>query len=421
MPNNLVMSISAMAVLILMSAYFSATETAFSALNRTRIKTLADGGNHRAQLVLKLSEEYDRLLSTILVGNNIVNIAVASIGTVLFIDYFGDMGATLSTVVVTIVVLIFGEISPKSLAKENPERFALFSAPIIRALIVVLSPINFLFTQWKKLLSRLFVVSDDRRLTQQELITMVEEVEHDGGIDRDESELLRSAIEFTDREAEDILTPRVDLEAVPWGTSKEEVASRFTESRFSRILVYKDTIDNVVGVIHQKDFYSGSGVTDRPLEEIIKRPVFVTPSMKISDLLKLLQKSKSHIAVVSDEYGGTMGIVTMEDILEELVGEIWDEHDEVVEDFSQLSEDTYRVSCSMDLDKMYRFFGLDGENDSSTVSGWVMEELGRIPNQGDHFVCQHLDVTVTRTDDRRVVEIMVKKLTPEEQAVAVGE
>jgi putative hemolysin len=415
MQQDTIYTIGLMALMIMMSAYFSATETAFSALNRTRIKTMADNGDKRAAQVLALSEEYDKLLSTILVGNNIVNIAVASLGTVLFVSYYGDLGVSISTAVVTIVVLIFGEISPKSLAKESPERFAMFSAPLLKIFILVLTPVNFLFTQWKKLLSKLFSVEDERKLTQQELMTMVDEVEQDGGIDKDESQLLRSAIDFNDREAGEILTPRVDLEAVPSDVTKEEVARRFTESRFSRILVYEENIDHIIGVIHQKDFYDGPGMTRESIQQIMKPPVFVPPSMQISDLLQLLQKNKSHMAVVSDEYGGTMGIVTMEDILEELVGEIWDEHDEVVEDFQQIGDNLYRVSGSVEVDKMYRYFDLNGEEDATTVSGWVMDHLERIPKEGDRFQWEGLDVVVTQTDDRRVIEIQVQRILEEEQ------
>ena len=408
-------TLAVMAGLILMSAYFSATETAFSSLNKTRLKALAEKGDRRAALACSLAEQYDRLLSTILIGNNIVNIAVSSIGTVLFVRAYGDIGATISTAVVTVVVLIFGEISPKSLAKESPERFAMFSAPIIRAFMWLLTPVNFLFTLWKRLLSKVFKVSGDRKMTQTELLMLVEEVEQEGSIDEDEGNLLRSAIEFTDRDAEDILTHRVDLEAVPLTATKEEIARVFSESRYSRLLVYEDSIDNIVGVIHQKDFYTGSGVTGQGVEQIMTAPLFVPQSVKISSLLKLLQKNKSHIAVVSDEYGGTLGIVTMEDILEELVGEIWDEHDEVVESFRQTGEGAWRVACGMDLEKMFHFFGIKGESDSASVSGWVMEQLGRIPNEGDRFVYGGLLFTVTDTDYRRVLEIEVRPLAEAEE------
>lgn len=414
MENNIIFILLSMIVLIMLSAYFSATETAFSSLNKTRVKTLAEKGSRKASLVLSLSEDYDRLLSTILIGNNIVNIALASIGTVLFVHLWGDIGATISTLVVTIVVLIFGEVTPKSMAKEHPERFAMSVSGSIRVLIVVLTPINFLFSLWKKLIGKIFHHRDDRRMTQDELLMLVEEVEQDGSIDADEGDLLRSAIEFTDRDAEDILTHRVDLEGISIDASHEEIAATFSESRYSRLLVYEESIDNIVGVLHQKDFYVGNGITSRPITEIMTTPLFVPQSIKISDILKELQKAKSHVAVVSDEYGGTLGIVTMEDILEELVGEIYDEHDEVIELFKVIDETTDRVSCSVDLNDFAEHYDIVCDSEAASVGGWVMEQLERIPAIGDSFPYGSLVVTVTETDARRVMEIEVKRIPQEE-------
>lgn len=395
--------IISMALCILFSGYFSATETAFSSLNKTRLKALSEKGNRKAELALALSEQYDRLISTILVGNNIVNIAVASIGTVLFVHLYGDIGATVSTVVVTIAVLIFGEITPKSIAKDFPEKFAMFSAPFIRLLIWVLTPINFLFSMWKKLISELFNVEEDSKMSQEELLLLVDEVEQEGSIDTDEGVLLRNAIEFGDLEAEDILTHRVDLEAVPIEAPKEEIARVFNESRFSRLLVYKENIDNIVGIIHQKDFYIGSGVTEKEVTDIITPPLFIHKSEKIDDLLKLLQTRKSHIAIVIDEYGGTLGIVTMEDILEELVGEIWDEHDEVTVTFRELSENVFLVDCTVNFNDFCQFFDIDDEDaDSVSLGGWIMEQLDKIPVKGDRFTYENLNIIVTQTDSHRV-------------------
>ncbi len=407
----------ALAILIMMSAYFSATETAFSSLNKIRLKNMVSDGNKKAKLALDLANDFDRILSTILIGNNIVNIAATSIATVLFIDIYGDMGATLSTVVMTVLVLIFGEISPKSMAKESPESFSMFSAPLLKFFMTVLAPLNFLFAMWKKLLSKVIKVDEDRKMTQDELMVLVDEVTQDGAIDEDEGRLLRSALEFTERSAEDILTPRIDLEAIPADSTKEEIALLFQESRFSRLLVYEDNIDDIIGVVHLKDFYTEKGITGKKLSEIMTEPVFVPKSIMISDLLKYLQKNKSHIAVVSDDYGGTLGIVTMEDILEELVGEIWDEHDDVVETFTQLTENKYKVLCNTDLDTLLKFFDIDYDEENSSVNGWVMDELGKIPEVGDKFSFQNLDVTVTETDDRRVVEIevLVNEVTEEEE------
>lgn len=408
METQLLSELLAMVICIVFSAYFSASETAFSSLNRARMKAMAEQGDKRAERVLALAEQYDRLLSTLLIGNNIVNIAVASIGTVMFVRYYGDMGATISTVVITIVVLIFGEISPKSLAKDSPERFAMLSAPLLRVLMWVLAPLNFLFSQWKRLLTVVFRVKDDRKLTQQELLVLVDEVEQEGGIDRDEGELLRSAIEFPDQEAEDILTHRVDLEAVQVSASREEVAKVFRETRYSRLLIYGEDLDDIQGVVHLKDFCDAP--EGASLKDLMTAPLFVPPSVKISALLRQLQRSKSHVAVVSDEFGGTLGIVTLEDILEELVGEIWDEHDEVEKPVRQTGEGAYLISCAESPEIMKDLFHEDPGDDNTTMGGWVAEQLGRIPVQGDTFLWEELKVTVTKTDGRRVLEVEVRKM-----------
>ena len=402
-------SIFAMVVCVAMSAYFSATETAFSSLNKTRLKVLADDGNKRAALALRLAEDYDRLISTILIGNNIVNISVASIGTLLFVELYGDAGATISTVVVTVVVLIFGEITPKSIAKDMPERFAMFSAPFIHLWIWVLTPLNFLFSQWKRLVSHFVKTDNDAKMSHEELLLFMEDVEQDGSIDENEGELLRNALEFRELTAEEILTHRIELEAVDVNESHAEIAKAFTQSRFSRLLVYRDTIDQIVGVLHQKDFYINGSMTDQPVAEIMTEPLFVYQHTKIRDILKMLQHKKSHIAVVVDDFGGTLGIVTMEDILEELVGEIWDEHDEVEEDFKKLGEDTYRVDCSVSLEDFMDFFDVKLESDSVSVGGWVMEQLNRVPVKGESFTAQRLEITVSELSAYRVSAITVKQ------------
>lgn len=400
--------IIAMLACVICSAYFSATETAFSSLNKTRIKTLAEDGHKRAKLVLKLSNDYDRLISTILIGNNIVNILAASLGTLMFVKLLGeDIGATVSTVVVTVVVLIFGEISPKSIAKDFPEKFAMFSAPIIQFLIWILTPLNFLFWLWKKFLSLFLKKKDDEKLSQAELLMFVEEVQEGGSIDTNEGHLLRNAIEFGDLKAEDILTHRVDLEALPVDATPEEVAEQFENSKFSRLPVYKEDIDHIVGILHLKDFYGINGITTQPISEIMTPPLFIHRTEKISDLLKQLQATKSHMAVVVDEYGGTLGIVTMEDILEELVGDIWDEHDDVLEDVRNIGYDTYRVNCSMSMDDFCQQFDIDAQSESSTVNGWISEQLDKIPEKGDKFSYKNLDITVTDIDSHRPLFVSV--------------
>ena len=398
-----------MAVCLALSAYCSATETAFSSANTTRLRTLAEKGSGNAALALKLLEQYDRLLSTILIGNNIVNIATASIGTVLFVRHYGDAGATISTVVVTVVVLIFGEISPKSIAKDCAEKCAMLSAPILRVLIWVLMPLNLLFSLWKKLLAKVFRLNTDSKMSQEELLMLVDEVQQDGSIDRDEGELLKNAIGFSEQEAQDILIHRVDLAALPVTASKEEVAALFTQTKYSRLLIYQDSIDHILGTVHQKDFYVGCGVTDQPLSDIISPPVFTLENEPIRALLKKLQQAKTHVAVVVDEYGGTCGIVTMEDILEELVGEIWDEHDEEEVFLRKIAPDTWLVDAGMDFDDFAEFFQLKTDSEMVSVSGWVMEQFGRVPEAGDSFVFESLTVRVTKVENHRIEEIQVTR------------
>ena len=406
----------AIVLLVMMSAYFSATETAFSCLNKIRMKSRAESGDHRAALAMDLVEDYDRLISTILIGNNIVNITASTVGTVLFTKLYAAYGPTVSTVVLTLVVLIFGEISPKSLAKEHAESFAMFSAPILRVFLLVLRPLNFLFSQWKRLLNMIFHPSEDQGITEEELITMVSEAENEGGLDQHESQLIRSAIEFGDLEAGDILTPRVDIVAVEDSASMEEIAAVFAESGYSRLPVYHKDVDDIVGVIHEKDFYAAR-YRGETMISALKAPVlYTTGNTKISELMRILQRNKAHMAVVVDEYGGTEGIATLEDIVEELVGEIWDEHDEVIETFQKQPDGSYLIACSADLDDMYDLFQVKGSCDAATVSGWVMEQVGRVPEVGDHFQAEGLDVTVTQVEHRRVLEIQVRVLEePEEK------
>ncbi len=405
MGNNTVIILILM-VLILLSAYFSATETAFSTINRIRLKNMAAGGNRKAEQVLKLAEDYDKILSTILIGNNIVNIAAASIATVMFVRNFGDAGVTLSTVVMTLLLLIFGEISPKSLAKEAPERFAMFAAPLLKFFSVVLLPLNILFSFWKKLLSKLVKIKESRGITEEELITMVEEATQEGEIEESEGELIRNAIEFNDLDVADVLTPRTELTAISADEPMEKIHFLFVESEYSRIPVYRDSIDNIIGVIHLKDFFRR---TSDDLETILKPVLHTIETQKISVLLPRLQNQKCHLAVVSDEYGGTMGIVTLEDIVEEIVGEIWDEHDVINKDFDELDDGSYLIRGSASLEKMFRLLGINQTANSATVNGWVIKQLGRWPELGDNFRFKDLEVKVLDVDSRKTKQIKVRK------------
>ena len=403
-----------LAVLVAFSAFFSASETAFSSLNQIRLKSRADDGDRTAARVLAMAEKYDKLLSTILVGNNIVNIAAASIGTIIFTQMLGaERGATVSTIVLTIVVLIFGEVTPKSLAKEMPETVATAVAPALSLLMVVFTPLTWLFSQWKRLLSHFVHSSESDTITEGELMTMVSEAENDGELTDRESELIRSAIEFDDVEVEEILTPRVDVVAVADDIPLEELAQTFAESGYSRLPVYHGTIDNIIGVVHEKDFYIARLKKETKIDDLVAPTLYTTGSTQISQLLRTLREQHHHMAVVVDEYGGTEGIITLEDILEELVGEIWDEHDEETEDFRKQSDGSWLVAGSASVDDLFETLELpeDEDIDSNTVNGLVQEKTCHLPKVGDHFTLGEYDGVVTRTARRRVTEV---RLTPAE-------
>ena len=409
----------ALVILVGFSAFFSASETAFSSLNQIRLKSRAEDGDSSAARVLNMAEQYDKLLSTILIGNNIVNIAAASIGTILFTRMLGaERGATVSTIVLTIIVLIFGEVTPKSLAKEVPEKVATAVSPFLVLLMALMTPLTWLFTQWKKLLGRFVHSGEADTITEGELMTMVSEAENDGELTDRESELIRSAIEFDDVEVEEILTPRVDVVAVEDDIPLEELAQTFAESGYSRLPVYHGTIDNIIGVVHEKDFYIARLKKATKIDDLVVPTLYTTGSTQISQLLRTLREQHHHLAVVVDEYGGTEGIITLEDILEELVGEIWDEHDEVTEDFRKQSDGSWLVSGSASVDDLYEELDLPEEEDidSNTVNGLVQEKTCHLPKVGDRFTLGEYDGVVTRTAKRRVTEVRLTPAAPAEDA-----
>ncbi|MBQ2793589.1 MAG: HlyC/CorC family transporter [Clostridia bacterium] len=403
---------------IILSAWFSATETAFNTFNRIRMKGFAEKGNKKAKRALKLADDYDTLISTILVGNNIVNIASATLATLFFVAIAKSEGSllsedfapTLSTIVMTVAVLTFGEIIPKTLAKQFPEKFSMFSAPFIYALLIVLTPITFIFGQLQKLLFKIFKKDEDTGMTEEELISIIEEAEEDGNIDEEESTLIKSAIEFNDLEVGDIFTPRIDITAVESDVSKDELERIFSESGYSRIPIYEDDLDNITGIIYYKDFFTTVYKRTAPISDIVKPVIYVTKSMKINDLLKELQEKQLHLAVVTDEYGSTAGIVTLEDILEEIVGEIWDEHDEIIEEIKEIGEKEYIVSGMANIEKLFDELDLEEpeeEIESTTVNGWAMDILGRIPEEGDSFEALGLTVKVLKMDGRRIEDLHI--------------
>ncbi len=394
---------------IIMSAYFSATETAFNTYNKIKMKGLSEKGNKKAEKVLKLSDSYDTLISTILVGNNIVNILASSLATILFVDLLKDgslaeWSSAISTAVLTIVILTFGEISPKTIAKKCPDKFVLFAVSFIHILTYLFFPLTFVFKQLQNLLAKLFKSDEDQGLTEEDLISMIEEAEEEGDFDKEESTLIKSAIEFGDLEVSDIFTPRIDIVATSKDSSKEEIEALFTESGYSRLPIYDGELDNVIGILYYKDFFS---VDFTSIEEIIKPVIYVAKTQKINDLLKELQEKQMHLAVVMDEFGSTAGIVTLEDILEEIVGEIWDEHDEKVVEIEQVSDKEYLVSGMANISKLFDVLEIDEEPEAQTVNGWTMTELGKIPEENDTFESEGLKVEVLKMDGKRIETVRV--------------
>lgn len=413
---------AALAILILMvlSAFFAATETAFTSINRIKIKNMANDGNHKARRVVRLSEQYDNLLSTILIANNVVNIAATSIATVLFINLYGDYGPTIATIFSTVIILIFGEITPKTVAKEIPEKFSMFAAPIIQAIMVIMIPITYFFAVLKKISIKIFKVSGHHKITEDELMTMVEEAETDGGIDEEQSELIQNAIEFNDLVAIDVLTPRVDMEAIDIDMTNDEVDEIFRNTGFSRLPVYDDDLDEILGVLNQKDFHNYIYGKENSISDFVKPVAFVAGSMRLATLLRKLQKMKTHMAIIVDEYGGTEGLVTMEDIIEELVGEIYDEHDVVMsQQVTELQNGTYRVMCNANLANVFDYFGIEEEVDANTVNGWVVLCLDKLPEKGDTFEYtadfKRLKGRVTKANGKKAIEInLTVEVLPED-------
>lgn len=410
-PNGISAYVIIIICLTILSAFFSATETAYSSLNRARLKIRASEGGKSAKLALALSEKFDKILFTILVGNNIVNITASTIGALLFTKLLGaNLGSIVSTIVLTVLVLIFGEITPKLIAKSIPEKWAILVAPILRFFIIILFPICFVFNGLKWLLTKMFKLKDYDVITDEELKTYVEEANEDGTIEDSESELISNAIDFHDSTVGDILVPRVNVVAVSTDMAMLKIKNVFKKNAYSRLPVYDGTIDKIVGMIHEKDFLNAFERGDTNIRSIIKKTAIATEHMRVSTLLRSMQKSKVHLAVVVDEYGGTLGIVTLEDILEELVGEIWDEHDEVVEYFDKIDDKNYRIDGNAEISDFFELFSIDPDKhqcESQTVSGWVIEKLGDLPKKNDSFEFEHLRIIVNHCSQKQVYEIKV--------------
>lgn len=425
MDSNSIFMLLVMVILTALSGFFSATETAFSSFNKIRMKSLSTAGNKRAAKVLKIDENFDKFITTILIGNNIVNISLSTISTLFFMKVLAnivtntDLIATISTAIITVVVLIFGEITPKTLAKDHADGYVLATHGIISFIITVFYPISALFSLWKQLLCKIFKPKETEAPNGEDLMTMLDEAEQEGGLDEDESELIRSAIEFGDLTVGSILTPRIDIVTITEGADPREIMMLFFESGFSRLPVVGDNIDDIKGILHEKDFFHAYNTGKTDFKELYQKPLYISKHHKIDDLLRDLQKEKCHMAFVIDEFGGLMGIVTMEDIIEELIGDVWDEHDEVETLLLRNDDGSLTVDCSADLDDLFDYFEIefdDEENEKpQTVNGWVQLVLEGFPDEGDSFTYDLLFVTVTKCDEKMVKEIVVKKLELKEK------
>lgn len=423
MDSDSIIMLFVMILLTALSGFFSATETAFSSFNRIRMKSLASAGNKRASLVLKLDDKYDKLITTTLIGNNIVNITLTTISTLFFMrilkNISADLVATISTVVITVIVLVFGEISPKTLAKDHADGYVLSVCSIMNGLLILFIPFTTLFAGLKKLLCKIFKSSSVSVTTEDDLITMVEEAEQEGGLNEDESELIRSAIEFSDRTAGEILTPRIEVVAVKEDADPREIMMVFFDTGYSRLPVIGDSPDDIKGVLHEKDFFFAYNSGKQNLQSFYQKPLFVSKHHKVDDLLRDLQSEKCHMAFVIDEFGGLLGIVTMEDIIEELIGDVWDEHDEI-ETFTMIVNDdgSITMDCAADLDELLDYFDIKYEEDEKpqTINGWIQMKFEGIPEINETFTYGNLLITVTDCDNKMVKEINVKKFDlPEDE------
>lgn len=411
MPDGSVPLLICIIILMLLSACFSLTETAFSCVNKIKMRAMSNSGNKKAEQVLNFVEnKFDKLISTILVGNNIVNLTCATISTIFFAKILrnGVNSSVISTIVMTVSVLIFGEITPKFLAKINPEKMSMAFYPFIVFFYYLFYPVNVVFGGWKWLIKKVFHIKNEEIITEQEIITVIEEAEEDGTIKEDETKLIRSVIEFDDLEVGDVLVPRVNVVAVEKNTDVEKIRRIFDKEGYSRLPVFDKTIDKIIGTIHEKDFFNSYLKGNKDITSIIQTAFFTTEHQKISVLLKQLQKNKVHIAIVLDEYGGTAGLVTLEDILEELVGEIWDEHDEIINYFKKVGENSYLIDGNAPLEDLFAKFEIAGEEDNFealTVSGWITEKLGDIPHSGTKFDYKNISIEITKASIRKVLQI----------------
>lgn len=400
-------------VLIFMSAFFSASETAFSTVNKIRLRNYANQGNKRAAKALKIVNDFDKALTAILIGNNIVNIASASLATIVFTEKFGASSVGIATLVMTVLVLVFGEIIPKSLAKENAEHFTLGISTVMSILIFFLKPLILMFIALKKLVRKVFVKQNQANpsVTEEELKFIIEEIEDEGVLEEQESDLVRSALEFDEISISQILIPRVNIIGVEATDDVEKVKDVFITERYSRMPVYDKTMDSIIGIIHQKDFFNLYINSGKDIAPIVQEALFFSENKKISEVMTEMQRTKNHMAIVIDQYGGTEGLVTLEDIIEELVGEIYDENDDDERDFIKISDNSYNVSGGLSISDFLEYLELDEDiivTDCNSIGGWVMELLEHVAKKGEKVVWGIFKITVLEIDEQQIKRVLIE-------------
>lgn len=412
--NDIILWVS-IAFLIAFSAFFSSSETAFASYNRIRMKKLAVDGNKKAAKIVKLNGQYNKVLTAILIGNNIVNIAASTIGTLLFTSYFGAMGAGISTIFLTVVLLVFGEIIPKTLANDNAEWVCMKNIVGVWFFVLVFSPLIFVFDKLKKFVSKIDKSDKQPMITEQELKFMIEEIEGQGVLENRESELVRSALDLDEITASEVMTPRVDLISIEVSEKIENVKKVFLSERYSRLPVYEKNIDNIIGVLSEKDFFRAYFSNDSfDIRNMLKKALLVPPRTNISELMKNFQQGKTHMAIVVDQYGGIEGVITFEDILEQLIGNIYDEKDAKEHFMQKIDDFTWWINPDISVNDMYRKVcdsEFKGETESNTMGGWILEKLEKLPKEGDKFMFDNLEITVSKMEDKRITGITVKKKT----------
>lgn len=406
------------AVLILLSAFFSGVETAFSFANTIRLKSLADNGNKRAKNALWVCDNFDKALTAILIGNNVVNLGCSSLATILCIDLFKNYGAAIATGATTLLVLTFGEVIPKCIGKEKSDGIVLHTGLLLKVLTYILTPLVVLFTGLKTLVMKIgHIKKDSPSVTEDELKYIIETIEEEGILEEQESEMVQSALEFDEKTAQEILTPRVDVTVIDIDDSKEEIHDLIIRERYSRIPVYEGDIDNIIGILHTRDYLEKVIDGEADIRDLLIPAHFIYKNQKLSDILNDFRANKLHIAIVTDEYGGFLGIVTMEDLLEEIVGDIWDEDEDVEHTCTKLGDDKYLVSGDMDLSELFELFDIKPDDDieSNSVGGFIVEQFGDIPIRGQHVTYEGVTFTVKRVKNRRIISAVTERTAPKKE------